>query len=199
VLNQIIDLVSGSSWTYAIVLAVAALDALFPVVPSETTVIAAGVVAAVGDLSIALVIAAAAAGAFCGDTSAYLIGRFAGTRLEARWARNPKAARRRDWAAGLLARRGGTLILAGRFIPGGRTAVTITAGLTRFPLRRFVTFAGLAALLWASYAGLLGYAGGHSFEDQPILALLVGLGLAFTVVLLIEAVRRLRHRDLPAA
>ena len=67
-----------------LVLAVAALDAVFPVVPSEATAIAAGVVAGAGDLSIALVVAAAAAGAFAGDSGAYGLGRAFGPRATRR-------------------------------------------------------------------------------------------------------------------
>ena len=40
-LNSLVDLVSASPWTYAAILAIAAIDALIPLVPSEATVIAA--------------------------------------------------------------------------------------------------------------------------------------------------------------
>jgi hypothetical protein len=38
---DVLHLVSGSSWTYAVVLAIAAIDAFFPLVPREATAIAA--------------------------------------------------------------------------------------------------------------------------------------------------------------
>lgn len=191
--SELLDLVSASPWTYAVIVAVAALDAVFPAVPSEATVIAAGVLAGVGDLSIVLVIAVGAAGAFIGDNSAYGIGRFAGKQFEGRFARSPKARRRLDWAASALARRGGILIFGGRFVPGGRTAVTVTAGLTRMWWPRFAGFDALAAVAWASYAGLLGYLGGKTFEDHPEWALVLGFGLAFGLILIVEGARRLRH------
>ena len=53
-----LEALAGSPWAYALILAVAAVDAFLPVVPSEATVVTAGVFAAVGDLSLALVIAA---------------------------------------------------------------------------------------------------------------------------------------------
>ena len=46
VFESIVDAVSGSNWSYLIVFAIAMLDAFFPIVPSEATAIAAGVVAA---------------------------------------------------------------------------------------------------------------------------------------------------------
>src|SRR4030095_4563453 len=69
--DSLVDLVSSSPWTYAGILAMAAIDALIPLVPSEATVIAAGVLAGAGELELGLVIAAGAAGAYTGDTAAY--------------------------------------------------------------------------------------------------------------------------------
>ena len=43
--ESIVDAVSGSNWSYLIVFVIAMLDAFFPIVPSEATAIAAGVVA----------------------------------------------------------------------------------------------------------------------------------------------------------
>ena len=184
----------ASAWAYVVVLLFAVVDAVFPVVPSETAVITAGVVAVSGDLSLPVVIAAAAVGAFAGDNLAYGIGRRYGTRVTDRFFRGEKAKRRLDWASTKLEERGGELIAVARFIPGGRTAVTLTAGLTRFPWRRFAVFDAIAALIWAGYAALLGYFGGQAFEHQPWKGLLVALGIAFAVTLGTELVRWLLRR-----
>ena len=57
-----------------------------------------------------------------------------------------------------IRRRGGLLLLTARFIPGGRTAMTISCGLTGQPfLAWFTRWDLLATFLWASYAGLLGF------------------------------------------
>src|SRR5690348_3714455 len=97
--DQFTQVVSDASgWAYAVVLLLALLDALLPVVPSETVVITAGVVAADGGLSLALVIVAAAVGAFAGDNSAYLVGRRFGTPVRDRFFRGDKARKRLAWA-----------------------------------------------------------------------------------------------------
>jgi membrane protein DedA with SNARE-associated domain len=184
------ELVSASPWTYAFVLAIAAVDALFPLVPSETTAIAAGVLAGAGDLSIALVIAAAATGAFVGDTASYGLGRGLGERVGGRLL----PPRRRAWAERSLAARGGALIVGARFVPGGRTAVTLTAGLIGMAARRYLRLAGLAAVLWASYAALLGYVGGRAFQDHPWQGLVLALGAAAVLALAVELARRLAAR-----
>jgi membrane protein DedA with SNARE-associated domain len=195
VFDQFSELVSGASgWAYAIVFLFALLDALVPVVPSETSVITAGVVAAAGDLSLPLVIAAAAGGALAGDNSAYLLGRRYGLRVKERFFRGAKARKRIGWAERQLAERGGELIVVARFIPGGRTAVTLSAGTLRFPWRRFVLFDLAAALGWATYAGLLGYFGGRAFEDAAWKGLLLALAIAFAVAGGVELLRSYLRR-----
>jgi len=179
----------ASGWAYVIVLLFAVIDALLPVVPSETAVITAGVVAAGGDLFLPLVIASAAIGAFLGDNLAYSIGYRYGSRARDRFFHGGKARRRIDWAKRQLGHRGGELIAVARFIPGGRTAVTLTAGLTRFPWRRFAAYDAGAAILWAAYAALLGYFGGRAFEHQAWKGLLLALGIAFAVGAATEAAR----------
>ena len=196
--DQFTQLVSDASgWAYAIVFVLALLDALVPVVPSETSVITAGVVASSGDLSVPLVVAAAAAGAFAGDNTAYVIGRRFGRRIEARFFRGERGGKRIRWAERQLDERGGELIVIGRFIPGGRTAVTLSAGTLGYSWRRFALFDGVAALVWALYATLLGYFGGRAFEDAPWKGLLLALAIAFAVAGGVELTRWLLKRRRP--
>jgi membrane-associated protein len=62
-----------SALSYVIAVLVPALDAILPVLPSETTVIALGVATAGStDPRIALLVACCAAGAFLGDNLSYL-------------------------------------------------------------------------------------------------------------------------------
>jgi len=188
--NQFTDLVANASgWAYLIIFLVSYFDALVPVVPSETTVITAGVVASQGDLNLMIVIAAAAAGAFLGDNTAYFIGSRYGVRINERFFSGEKARRRIQWAQKQVTERGGELILIARFIPGGRTVVTLSAGTLGYPWRRFVVFDAVAALGWALYASLLGYFGGHAFENAPWKGLLLALGIAFAVAGAVEVLR----------
>ena len=185
-LESLTSLISGSPWTYGLVLGFAAADALFPFFPSETAAIAAGVLAGAGELSIAFVIAAAAAGAFIGDNSSYAVGRTAGRPL----LRGEKIGSRLRWAERTLDRRGGYLLVAARFVPGGRTATTLTAGVTRMRWARFLRYTALAAVLWATFAAGLGYLGGRAFEERPLLGLVAALAAAFAVTVAVELGRR---------
>jgi membrane protein DedA with SNARE-associated domain len=193
-LDGLLELVSASDWTYAVILAVALLDAVLPIVPSEAAVVSAGALAGAGDLSIALVIAAATAGAFVGDNSAYAIGRVFGTRVETRLAGNERALRRRAWAEQKLITEAGTLLLAARFVPGGRTATTVTAGLIRLRWARFVLLTLAAGTAWATGVGLLGYAGGQAVGDNPYLGLALLVAAAAGVYAALRIAKRLRRR-----
>ena len=55
-LDSLIDLISDAWWTYPFLFLFALLDSIIPIVPSETAVIAAGVVAGSGGLSLPAVI-----------------------------------------------------------------------------------------------------------------------------------------------
>ncbi|MEV6366278.1 DedA family protein [Micromonospora musae] len=184
-----------SPWVYLILVGVTALDAFFPAVPSEAAVITAAVVSAGGGRpNIIAVVAAAAIGALVGDHISYAIGRGGGAR---RLARLPERSRRRagsEWARRAVDRRGGVILTTARYIPGGRTAVTLTMGAVRYPRRSFLLFDAIAASTWAVYCGLLGYFGGLAFERDPIKGVIAGVGLAVAITLGIEAVRVLRHR-----
>jgi len=195
VFESIVDAVSGSNWSYVIVFVIAALDAFLPLVPSEATAIAAGVVAGAGDLRLELLIPAAAVGAIVGDNISYGIGHFLGERTVNRFFKGEKAQKRLAWADRMLRERGAYLIVVARFIPGGRTATTFTAGFTKaMGWRRFLFFDTIAGAIWGAYTVLLGYFGGRTFEEDPWKGLLLAFGIALAVTAAVEAYRHLRAR-----
>lgn len=187
------EYVSGSPWTYGFLFGIAALDVIFPVVPSETSVILAGVLAGTGNLAIWAVILVAAAGAVLGDNTSYWIGRTIGPAVVRRFFKGERK-QRIDWAERQIEERGPYLIIVGRFIPGGRTAITLAAGLLVMRWRRFIGFDVAAGLVWASYAGLLGYVGGRSFEENPLKGFLIAFAIALFVTGAVETYRWLRKR-----
>jgi membrane-associated protein len=195
VFDQFVDWVSGSSWSYAAIFVVATLDAFFPIVPSETAVITGGVVASSGDLSLLLVIVSASAGAFLGDNISYWLGTWLGERTVKRVFRGEKSRKAFAWAEEQIETRGFYLIIIARFIPGGRTAVTFSSGYTHgITYRRFVLADAIAALIWGTYAALLGYIGGKQFEEEPWKGLLLAFVVAVSLAGLVELVRHLRER-----
>jgi membrane protein DedA with SNARE-associated domain len=192
--ESLVDLASGSAWTYALVFALAALDVLAPILPSESLLVAAAALSASGRLDVFLVAGAAAAGALLGDNIAFLCGRLLDTRMRRRLEATPRRRERLEWAEHQLDRRGGTIIVGARFIPGGRTVTMLAAGMLEMPWRRFFVFDLAAAVIWALYGTAIGYFGGTAFEDQPLIGIGVALALALVAGAAIEAGRRLVGR-----
>lgn len=188
---------SSSPWFYAILFAIALVDSVLPIVPSETLVIIGGVSAGGGSLSIVAVVVCAATGAFIGDNLSYFIGARASAFITRRYSRTDKGKRRLEQAIHQIHERGGLLLITARFIPGGRTLLTLSCGVTRQPRKWFVRWTIIAAAIWANYAALLGYIGGKTFSGNHTLAFMVAFGCAIGVSVVIEVIRfllRLRRR-----
>jgi membrane protein DedA with SNARE-associated domain len=197
-LTGLTSLQVGSALSYAIAVVIPALDAVLPVLPSETAIVALGVATAGStDPRIALLVACAAAGAFLGDNLSYLLGSRFGPRVERRFFATAKGAQRRAWAEHSLQRFGMQIIIVCRFIPGGRTAVTLSCGLIGYQRRRFVAATAVASVIWAVYSFFIGRLGGKAFEDKPWAGFLVAFGITIVVSGLIEAARRIRNRRHP--
>lgn len=185
---------SANWWFLLVIFVIALLDSVLPIVPGETLVIVGGVAAGQGTQELWLVIAAGAVGAFLGDNLAYLLGRRFSDRVNV-WAdRTVKRRARLDAAGRQIEIRGGMLLITARFIPGGRTILTVSSGLTGQPWRWFAIWVAIATTLWAGYAASLGFFFGQAFEDNHTLAFWLAFAAALTVTALVELVRWLRHR-----
>lgn len=186
----------ASGWLILVVFVFCCVDAVFPIVPSDSFVTAATVMALASGASggfIVLLVAAAALGGFSGDCLAYFVGskvpvhRMPGVRGP----RGQAAFRATERA---FASRGSTFLLTGRFIPVGRIVVNMTAGATGFPLPRFLPVAALAGALWASIAGLMGVLASFLLPNSTLLAVVVGVGLGIGFGLTIDWVVQRRQR-----
>jgi membrane protein DedA with SNARE-associated domain len=193
VLESLTGAVSGSPLTYLVVAALVAGDAVVPLFPGESSVVAAAVLAADGELNVLLVALAAFAGAFAGDLAMYAVGRYAGPRLIRRYAREGRRAERVTWARRQVDRRGAALIVAAQFIPGGRNVVMLGAGSLRYPLPRFLAAEAAGAAAWAVFQTTIGYVGG-SLLDDTLVALGVSVAVAIAAGAAIEGADRLRRR-----
>jgi len=189
-----LDEVAGNWWFLLVIVGIAFFDSIIPIVPSETAVILGGVAAGQGDQNLLLVILAGAVGAFCGDNAAYVIGRRFSPAINRRAQRNEKTRRRLDWAREQIRKRGGALLITARFIPGGRTALTMTSGLTNQPRAWFAGWVAVAAVIWASYAAGLGAIFGNRFKDNHTAAFLLAFGAALSITIIIEVVRHVRAK-----
>jgi len=123
----------------------------------ETILIAAGFAAHRGLLDWPIVVLVALAGATLGDQCAFLLGRWKGEALIARF---PALARRRARIHELLERHDRIFILTVRFIYGLRIAGPLILGSSRVPMIRFMVFNVMGAAIWSVVISGAGYSFG---------------------------------------
>ncbi|WP_062069899.1 DedA family protein [Demequina sediminicola] len=178
--------ITESLWIYPAVFLLTVIDGFFPVVPSESVIIATTTAWVHEGVPIVWFIwLGAALGAWVGDQIAYLIGK----KLDPRKFRIFRTARGRntiDWAEGALERRGTSFIIAARFIPMGRFAVNITAGALRYPQRLFMGTDAVGAVVWATYTVFLGWFFGALFESNLLFSIIMGLLGGVVIGFLVE-------------
>lgn len=193
-----IESFTSSPWFYVLVFAIAMIDGFFPVVPGETTVILGGISAGAGNLNIVLIILCGALGAMAGDSVSYGVGRFFEQRMRRRLSGSEKGEERLTKTTEQIAERGGLLLITARFIPGGRTLLTVVCGLTHQPYATwFLRWDVLAGFIWATYAGGLGYIFGDWLEGREngeTIAFAAAFGTALAITGLIEVVRHFRKK-----
>lgn len=181
VFDFLLDLVEGSAWAYPAIASIVGIDAFFPVVPGETSVITGAILAANGELSVVLVFLAAMSGAILGDNVSYVLGNRLGPRLERRLFRGERARTRREWAERQLRVRGSVIVVVSRFVPGGRTAVTFSAGALHYPWRRFIAADVVAGALWGGFSTGIGWWGGSAYKESLWRPLLLALAAGAVV------------------
>lgn len=185
-LNDHAVTLADSAWGLVLVFACAAVDALVPMVPSESVVVAlAAISMSTGDPNLALLLLAAAGGAFLGDNTTYRIGQRIGLTRFA-WMRRPKMQAAFAGARRELDKRSALLILTARYIPVGRVVVNLTAGASGFPAARFVPLSVVGALTWAGYAVLVGVLAGQWVQENPLLGAVVAVSVAAVLGLLVD-------------
>lgn len=185
-----------SQWFLPVLFLAVAADAILPTVPAETLLITAGAYAAAGTTDLLPAAMVAMLGAVAGDVICHHIGR--GAHRSSGLLRRFSVSRRAlAWTDRALRHRGGQLLISARFIPGGRTAATFTSGYVRYPRLRFLLYAAIGGVLWSAYIAGIGFLGGLTFEDRPLVAIGLGILVAVVVSVTIELIRHLcaRRRD----
>ena len=126
------------------------LETVFPPLPSDLVVPAAGLLAARGEMHMAGIVIAATFGSLIGASVLYAVGRRAGEPLTRKFIRRYGRwlllrETDLDKVERLFNRYGKAIILFGHLIPGVRSLVSLPAGMSRMPLPHFVLFTTLGA------------------------------------------------------
>lgn len=168
------------------------------ILEGEAILILGAAAARLGYLKFTWVLAAAATGAFIGDSVYFFLGRRYGVRALARFPRLQRAMPRID---ALITRWRWGAVIALRFMYGLRTVGPLALGTSSLPTWQFVAANAIGAVLWTAIVGGIGFAAGHAAEkllgdlrDAEIALFALALAVAVVVFLL-----RFRHsRDRPA-
>lgn len=134
------------------------------------------------------------AAAFVGNVVGYEIGRATGPavfRREGSRLFNPKHAEK---TMAFFQRHGVKAIVLARFVPIVRTFITVMAGVGRMHKRRYLTYSGIGAILWATGVTLLGAAlGRFDFVHRNIDLILIAVVLLSILPMVIEYLRVRAH------
>jgi membrane protein DedA with SNARE-associated domain len=155
-----------STYGYAAVFAFIAIESLGIPFPGETMLITAGIyTGTTHHLEIALVIAAAAAGAIIGDNVGYAIGHWGGYRLLLRYGKYVRIDRAKlKLGRYIFVRHGAKVVFFGRFVSILRTYAAFLAGTNKMHWRRFLFFNATGGVIWALIYGLASYFLGKTID-----------------------------------
>ncbi|HEX3180709.1 MAG TPA: DedA family protein [Beijerinckiaceae bacterium] len=159
--------------------------------PGETALVLASIYAgATGDLHIAQVIAAAAAGAIIGDNMGFWVGRHFGMPLLKRYGRFIHLDEKRlAFGEAMFRRHGAKIVFFGRFIAILRIFAALLAGVNRYGWGSFLFYNAAGGIVWATVFGLGGYFFGeaiHRFTGPvgliALAGVILGIGVSWWVV-----------------
>jgi membrane-associated protein len=193
-------------WVYAMLFAIIFIETglvIWPFLPGDSLLFAAGALAATGLLDIYFVVILLVVAAIAGDAVNYSIGRYVGPKVFS--AHDYQGFLHKllnrdhlDKAHAFFEKHGGMAVVSGRFVPIVRTFVPFVAGAASMTASTFVTYNVVGAIIWVLVCAGAGYA----FGNVPIIKdnfSLVAIGIVFVSVLpiVIEVLRNRRRSPQP--
>jgi len=164
--------------------------------PCETALIACGVLASQGALSIGAVIATAAIAAILGDNLGYWTARHGGRALLDRHSMTRRYAERYlPRGERFFARHGGKTVFIGRFVAVLRVTAAWIAGLSHMDWWRFLAWNAAGGIVWATLVGLVSFfVGSAAAKAIGTYGLIAGAATVLITVIGLLVVRRLERR-----
>jgi membrane protein DedA with SNARE-associated domain len=166
IINAIVDVIGKAG--YPGIFFFMMLEACCMPIPSEAILPTAGFLASAAghnELSLPLAMLSAFAGALCGSTISYCVGRFGGRPLVLRFGRyiflTPK---RLAFTEGWFRRHGTKAVLVCRWISGMRAIISVPAGLCHMPYPRFLLYTALGSGAWVVVGTLFGFFVGKEWQ-----------------------------------
>jgi membrane protein DedA with SNARE-associated domain len=156
-----------TQWGYSIIVLMTFLETsafLGLLVPGESVVVIAGLLASKGILALGDVIWAATFGAIMGDTVGYFIGHRFGEGFFLTYGHYFFFKREYlDEAKGFFEKHGGKTVFMGRFMAWLRSFAPVVAGISKMRYSKFLLFNAAGGIAWATIFSLLGFFVGNSW------------------------------------
>src|SRR5437016_2852597 len=168
------------------------------VLPGDSLLFTAGLLASQGHLNLWLLMLVAALGAILGDSAGYAFGKRMGPHLFMRKDSWFFTTRHLDRARHFYARHGGKTIFLARFLHFVRTLAPMIAGAADMHYGTFLFYNVFGGLFWAISVSALGYWLGNTVPNidhyiLPILGVIGIMALSTTIVRLVNMVMTHRH------
>ena len=154
-------------------------------VPEDISLVAGGVISAIGDTNVHIMFAVGMAGVLIGDTTIFLIGHNYGNRaLNNKWISKIITPHRFERVQEKFEKYGKSVVFVARFMPGLRMPIYFTAGMTnKVGLVRFFLMDFFAAIISVPVWVYLGYYGAANIDlllewvHQGQMAIFTALGI----------------------
>jgi membrane protein DedA with SNARE-associated domain len=153
-------------WAYALVLAAAAIEYVFPPVPGDTVALFAVVLAVRAQLSWVFVYLSMTLGALVGGLAAWGFGLWLANHEESwpSFLKTPGATRALDAVRRGYEQHGAMYLVVNRFLPALRAFFFVGAGMSRMNVGPVIVFGGISAALWNALLMGIGYAVGNNWD-----------------------------------
>ncbi|WP_296191897.1 MULTISPECIES: DedA family protein [unclassified Psychrobacter] len=175
---------------------------VFPPIPSEVIMPAAGFAASKGDMSIVLVILTGTLGAVLGALPLYYLGhKFDEPRLVAFIEKYGKYVFIKPTditdANAWFDKHGKMAVFFGRMVPGVRSLISIPAGMNKMALLPFLALSALGASIWTAILALAGYYLGQNYDAVAGILAPYSKAIVISILMVIVGLlikRRLSYR-----
>ena len=153
-------------WAYALVLAAAAIEYVFPPVPGDTVALFAVALAVRAQLSWVFVYLSMTLGALLGGLAAWGFGLWLANHEESwpSFLKTPGATRALDAVRRGYEQHGAMYLVVNRFLPALRAFFFVGAGMSRMNVGPVIVFGGISAALWNALLMGVGYAVGNNWD-----------------------------------
>jgi len=177
-------------WTYGLMFVVIFIETglvVFPFLPGDSLIFAAGTFASLGSLNIWLLFLLLAVAAVLGDTVNYWIGHYLGDRAyQIKWIKKEYL----DRTHGFFEKYGNKTIFLARFVPIVRTFAPFVAGIGRMSYMDFISYNVFGGITWVALFSFTGYFFGHiPFIRDHFSIVVIAIVFISLIPMVVEAVK----------